>query len=101
MPFGNNRLASIFASQRRFLGYSTYLWPLIRASCVPRQLFSPLGGALVSSLHTGNVALAEEKDTRPKSKVGEQKHGSVLMEMIKSQDQQPKQLTVGARGMHM
>lgn len=25
-------------------------------------------------------------------------HGSVLMEMIKSQDQQPKQLTVGAKG---
>ena len=56
---------------------------------------------MVSSLHTRyNMAPADEnRDTRPKSKAGEA-HGSVLMEMIKSQDQQPKQLTVGARGMH-
>lgn len=98
VAFGRNRLASIFTSQKRFLGYSTLVWPLLGASCVPRHLLSPLRGILASSLHTGNVALAE--DTRPKSKGGEQAHGSVLMEMIKSQDQQPKQLTVGARGMY-
>ena len=97
----NTRLSSTFSSQGGFLGYSTYLFPLVGASCIPRHLFSPLRGALVASLHTGHVASAEEKkDNRPKSKDGEA-HGSVLMEMIKSQDQQPKQLTVGARGMHI
>ena len=101
MTYGNNRFTSIFSSQRRFLGYSTHPWPLIRATCVSRRLLSPPSGALVSSLHTGGMAPAEEKkDSRPKSKDG-QAHGSVLMEMVKSQDQQPKQLTVGARGMHM
>jgi hypothetical protein len=44
--------------------------------------------------------MASAKEKRPKGKDGEA-HGSVLMEMIKSQDQQPKQLTVGARGMHI
>ena len=98
--YRNNRLPSIVPSQRRVLGYSTHPWPLIGANCVPRYLLSPLRDALVSSLHTGGTAPAEEKkDTRTKSKDG-QVHGSVLMEMIKSQDQQPKQLTVGARGMH-
>lgn len=100
ITFGNNGLASILSSQRSFLGYSTHLWPQIGANCVPRHLSSSLRGVLVSLLHTGCMVPAEEKkDTRPKSEDGET-HGSVLMEMIKSHDQQPKQLTVGARGMH-
>ena len=37
------------------------------------------------------------KDTKSKSKTSET-HGSVLMGMIKSQEQQPKQLTVGGKG---
>ena len=96
----NTRFSPTFPSQRGFLGYPTHLWPLVGANCVPRHLFSSLRGALLASLHTGHMTSTEEKkDTRPKSKDGEV-HGSVLMEMIKSQDQQPKQLTVGARGMH-
>ena len=100
--FGNSRPASIFTtSQRRFLGHFTHLLPLTGTNCVPRHPLPPLGHTLISALHSGSVASAKEKkDTRPKSKDGEV-HGSVLMEMIKSQDQQPKQLTIGTRGMYM
>ena len=54
-------------------------------------------GTPVTSLHTLGLLMAaqEEKRTKPKSDT----HGSVLMEMIKSQDQPPKQLTVGDKGM--
>lgn len=55
-----------------------------------------------ASIHTwGTLSMAPAEDKRDvkatKSKSNE--HGSVLMEIIKSQDQQPKQLTVGSKGM--
>ena len=61
---------------------------------LPRSLI-PLGTP-VAGLHTLGLVMApqEEKKTKPKSDT----HGSVLMEMIKSQDQPPMQLTVGDKG---
>ena len=46
------------------------------------------------------MASAEDgRDSKPQSRAKEHTHGSVLMDIVKSQDQQPKQLTVGAKGM--
>ena len=46
--------------------------------------------------HTGDSDGRTRSEGERRSKSGT--HGSVLMEMIKSQDQQPKQVTVGTKG---
>lgn len=92
----NTRHRSIFAAtQRRFLGHFKHQ-PLPKVDCIRGRCMLPLQRiAPACALHSGSVNRVGEK--RPKSKDSEA-HGSVLMEMIKSQEQQPKQLTVGAKG---
>ena len=81
--------------------FSTNILSLKRVCSITKHI--PVSSPCVSfaCLHSWSMLMAPPeggKDTtKPKSKTSEA-HGSVLMEMIKSQDQQPKQLTVGAKG---
>lgn len=81
-----------------------YLSPSLKGvSCIATHLLGSLRGStyMAASLHTWSILMASKKDgkdTRSKGKASKQTHGSVLMDMIKSEDQQPKQLTVGAKG---
>lgn len=85
------------STQKRLFGQ---FWPLKGTSCVARS--TPGLVQHGKSLQSWSMLMAsaeERKDSKPQSTAKEHTHGSVLMDMIKSHDQQPKELTVGAKGM--
>ena len=95
----NSRPSSVtIFSQKRLFGQ---FWPLKPgASCVVRSTLGLVQrGRSLQSWSMLMASAEERKDSKPQSRAKEHTHGSVLMDMIKSQDQQPKELTVGAKGM--
>ena len=89
--------SKLSANWTQLTGHPTQRLCHIGASDISTHLPGSLAwGTRIAALHTlGTVMAAQEVKGRG-SKSGT--HGSVLMEMIKSQDQQPKQVTVGTKG---
>lgn len=86
---------TIFSQKRHFGQF----WPLKGASCVVKSTPGLVQhGKFLQSWSMLMASAEERKGSKPQSRAKEHTHGSVLMDMIKSQDQQPKELTVGAKG---